>query len=84
MSTDEEHTPAQRPLGRVEYNVLLDRLDSIDRRLTGIEQQALRGVNYAIKAHQKANSALWLRSTWAPYVLAGLALLVSVFEACRR
>lgn len=59
----DEVTPAEKALGRREYDVLIRRFDKIDRTLAIITQRDDR----SFAAYAMARTAITMRSTWAPY-----------------
>lgn len=71
---NDEHTPAERPLGRQEYQNLLRRFDDL-------EGHCIRAAAASLAAHQVARAAMWMRSSWAPYIVSGLAFAMA-FAAC--
>jgi hypothetical protein len=70
----DEHTPAERPLGRQEYQHLLTRFNDL-------EGHCIRAADASLAAHQVARTAMWMRSSWGPYVVSGLAFAMA-FAAC--
>ena len=77
----DEHTPAGRGLGRLEYGIILGRLDKIQTLVAEANGHAARAANAALEAHKLAQTALWARSSWGPYVVSGLAFAMA-FAAC--
>ena len=74
MPEEQEHTPAETSLGRREYNVIL-------ARLSQIEGHCIRAADSALAAHQIAHTAMWMKASWAPYIVSGLAFAMA-FAAC--
>jgi hypothetical protein len=82
----DEHTPAERNLGRREYDAILLRFDKVDRFNAAILERADEAFSKSFEAHQTARAAVLLRSTWAPYafslVLAFTTAMIVI--ACAR
>lgn len=89
----DEHTPAEKALGRREYNMLIRRFDDVDRANAEhtrshakILTRCDESFTMSFRAYQIAKGAVLMRSTWAPYAFS-LALAVAtalIVIACTR
>lgn len=75
---ESEKTPAAVGLGRREYNVLLERFDKVDRFNVEILTLTQSTADRALEAHAIAKTALWMRSSWGPYLVSGLAFAMAL------
>lgn len=56
-------------------------VNDIKLELSTIRSRTDNALNLAFEAHQKAKTALWSRHSWGPYVVAALALAISLSTA---
>lgn len=61
--------------------LVLEGVNDIKSTLAIVERRTDNALNLAFRAHEKAKTALWMRQSWGPYVVAALALAVSITTA---
>lgn len=77
MSATDE-TPVKK---QTTLELVLEGVNDIKATLAIVERRTDSALNLAFRAHQTAKTALWARQSWGPYVVAALALAVSVATA---
>jgi len=73
-------TPAKR---QTTVDLILEGVNDLKRSMAAVEQRTDSALNLAFRAHQTAKTAIWMRTSWAPYVVSGLAFAMA-FAACMR
>lgn len=77
MSQDDV-TPTKK---QTTVDLILEGVNDLKLSIATIERRTDNALNLAFRAHEKAKTALWMRTSWAPYVVAALALAVSISTA---
>lgn len=76
-----EQTPDNRPVWRREYDNIMERFDAQGRRLEELlapmAKHCREAADNSLKAYQMAHTALWMKSSWAPYIVSALAFAMS-------
>lgn len=75
-----EITPDTRPVWRREYDTIMARFDEIDTKLAGVPDMVAyckAAADDSLKAHRLAQTALWMRSSWAPYIVSAVTFAMS-------
>lgn len=79
-----EETPDTRPVWRREYDSIMERFDKSDRQFLAIQFEMAQVVAFckaaadnSLKAHQTAQLALRMRSSWAPFLVSAMAFAMS-------
>ena len=58
-------------------DLVLEGINDIKASMVIIEKRTDSALNLAFRAHEKAKTALWARTTWAPFVASAVALALS-------
>lgn len=72
-----ELTPDTRPVWRREYDHILERFDGLEASNREILILCRANADTSMRAHDMAKTALWMRSSWGPYIVSALAFAVS-------
>jgi len=75
MSASDEKTPVDK---RDTLDLIFAGVNDIKAALVIVEKRTDSALNLAFRAHEKAKTAMWMRQSWGPYVVAALALAVSL------
>jgi len=75
MSDPNAVTPVRK---QTTIGLILEGINDIKSTLATVEKRTDSALNLAFRAHEKAKTALWMRQSWGPYVVAALALAVSL------
>jgi hypothetical protein len=67
-------TPVRR---QTTLELVLEGVNDIKASMKVIEQRTDSALNLAFRAHEKAKTALWMRSSWAPFIASAIALGLS-------
>lgn len=68
-STDDTPVKKQDTLG-----LILEGVNDLKASMKAIERRTDSALNLAFRAHEKAKTALWARTTLAPFVVSALAV----------
>jgi hypothetical protein len=73
-----DDTPVKK---QTTIELVLEGVNDIKATLAIVERRTDSALNLAFRAHEKAKTAMWMRQSWGPYVVAALALAVSLSTA---
>ena len=76
--TDTDVTPIKK---QTTLELVLEGVNDLKASFATVERRTDSALNLAFRAHQTAKTALWARTSWGPYVVAALALAVSISTA---
>jgi hypothetical protein len=62
-------------------DLVLAGVNDIKVTLKAVERRTDGALNLAFRAHEKAKTALWARTTWAPFIASALALAIAAVSA---
>lgn len=86
MTESNENTPASVPLGRREYQIIVDKLDSLSSVCASITCNQiemlgeLRDLAEADRLLERRVATIELSQRWAPFILSALAVAVSAYN----
>lgn len=78
MSDPNAVTPVRK---QTTIGLILEGINDIKATLAIVEKRTDSALDLAFRAHQTAKTALWARTSWGPYVVAALALAISLSTA---
>lgn len=66
-----EDTPVNK---QTTIDLVLSGINDIKSTLAIVERRTDSALNLAFRAHEKAKTALWARTTWAPFIASAVAV----------
>lgn len=73
----DEQTPDTRPVWRREYDHILERFDGLEASNREMLAHCKAAADNSLKAHDMAKTALWMRRSWAPYIVGAVTFAMS-------
>jgi hypothetical protein len=57
--------------------LILEGVNDLKQSMVIIERRTDSALNLAFRAHQKASTAVWMRTSWAPFIASAVAVALS-------